>query len=142
MRKFSQIVISLDKAALAAAQASNEFENLGFYMSRESGQEGDLTKAFSKGYMLGIPEVEGQPYLETLVEVLIGTLSQAVRNLPKSDCPGEHRKRSTINRDLMFTLGHITDTLEYMLNCSSFHSDTFYDYDRQEIARKLRRFTK
>jgi hypothetical protein len=142
MRKFSQIVISLDKAALVAAQAANEFENLGFYMSQEPGQEQDLTKAFSKGYMLGIPEVEGQPYLETLVEVLIGTLSQAVRNLPKSDHPGEHRKRSTINRDLMFTLGHITDTLEYMLNCSSFHSGTFYDFDRQEISRKLRRFAR
>jgi hypothetical protein len=138
MRKFSQIVVDLTKKQWESAQNDQEFTNLSFYMTQEKEQEKDLSKAFSKGYMLGIPEVENQPYLETLVEVLIGTLADATRNLPKSDAQSQHRTKSTINRDMIFVLGHITDCLEYIINCSSFHSDVFHKYDRDEIARKMK----
>lgn len=91
---------------------------------------------YNKCIALFVPEIETS-YQRTVLECAINFLSKYIAKVGSSPDYDLQNTPEGINEDITIALGQVADSLQYLINSSSWKSNKLKPYDVDEICNKL-----
>lgn len=118
---------------------------LSFY--RKNDRTTKVRDMFSYDMLIGIPNATGKSYHKTAMECLVNLLCDFTQSTEKSANndtfmlePNKQISKDGIPLELMHEVRRIANTLQYIVNSTSWRDETeYHDFDKFEIGNKLGR---